>query len=477
MCYIIDSKNRGERKAMKTYGITAKNKFGYMMGDLGMQFVFGLIASVLQKYYTDVLQIPIALVMVLFIVARIWDAVNDPMWGTYVDTLPVNPDGRYRVWIKRVSIPLAVATVLMFVRIPGLSTTGYFIYACITYIAFGMIYTGMNVPYGSMASVMTTDDRERSALSTFRSIGSTLGTAPAMVLIMLCYTKVNGVRVMDYTKIILGVSLISILSVLAYTLCFRWTEERVVSAPKKTAEKGATRKAVANILKSGPFWVLSIVAMLFLAGSVFSQSYYTYLADKYFDMPALATLALVCEYLPVAVLMLFVGKLVVRFGRKEICSLGLLIAGVFKVALFFIQTHNPYVFLAFCLLSGIGNAVMLLQSWALVTEVIDYNDVKYGVRDEATSYSLFSFIRKLGHAVSAVFVNASLMSIGYSVNNVTESTLKGMYNSTVLIPGVCFLTGFVLLFFFYPLGKKEVAQLQTDKGELIRLRMETGEET
>ena len=455
---------------MKTYGITTKNKVGYMMGDLGMQFVFGLIASVLQKYYTDVLQIPIALVMVLFIVARIWDAVNDPLWGTYVDTLPVNKDGRYRVWIKRVALPLCFATILMFVKIPGLSTTGYFIYACITYIAFGMIYTGMNVPYGSMASVMTTDDRERSALSTFRSVGSTLGTAPAMVLIMLCYTKVNGVRFMDYRKIITGVCLISVLAVVAYMLCYRWTEERVVSAPKKAREKGATRKAVANILRSGPFWVLSIVSMLFLAGSVFSQSYYTYLADKYFDMPALATLALVCEYLPVAILMLFVGKLVVRFGRKEICALGLLIAGAFKIMLFFIQTTNPYVFLVFCLLSGIGNAVMLLQSWALVTEVIDYNDVKLGVRDEATSYSLFSFIRKLGHAVSAVFVNASLMSIGYSVSNITAPMLKGMYNSSVLIPGICFLTGFVLLQFFYPLGKKQVAQLQIDKMKLIEER-------
>ena len=456
---------------MKTSGITTKNKVGYMMGDLGMQFVFGLIASVLQKYYTDVLQIRIALVMVLFIVARIWDAVNDPMWGTYVDTLPVNSDGRYRVWIKRVSVPLAIATVLMFVKIPGLSPTGYFVYACITYIAFGMIYTGMNVPYGSMASVMTTDDRERSALSTFRSVGSTLGTVPAMLLIMLCYSKVGGVRVMDYRKIITGVIIISALSVVAYTLCYRWTEERVVSAPKEAREKGATRKAVMNILKSRPFIVLSVVAMLFLAGSVFSQSYYTYLADKYFGMPAFATLALVCEYLPVAVLMLFVGKLVVKFGRKEICALGLLIAGAFKIVLYFLQTTNVWVFLLCGLLSGIGNAVMLLQSWALVTEVIDYNDVKLGVRDEATSYSLFSFIRKLGHAVSAVFVNASLMAIGYSTANLSETTLKGMYNSSVLIPGIMFLVGFVLLWFFYPLGKKQVEQLQTDKEKLISERL------
>ena len=457
---------------MKTYGITTKNKIGYMFGDLGMQMVFGLVSSVLQKYYTDVLGIPIVLIMTLFIVARIWDAVNDPLWGTYVDTRPVHSAGRYRIWIKRVALPLAAVTILMFIKIPGLSSTGYFIYACITYVSFGMIYTGMNVPYGSMASVMTTDDRERSALSTFRSIGSTIGTIPAILLIMLCYSTKDGVRYMDYTKIIFGVTVIAIGSLAAYAACFKWTEEKVVSASKENRPKGETLKAVKNILKSKPFLVLAVTAMLFLSGTVFSQSYYTYLADKYFGMPAFSTLALVCEYVPMVVFMFFAGKLVAKFGRKEFCSVGLLIAGVFKIVLYFIQTRNVWVFLLFCLLSGVGIAIMLLQSWALITEVIDYNDVVLGVKDEATSYSLFSFIRKLGHAVSAVFVNASLMSIGYSVNNVTEETLKGMYNSSVLIPGIAFLVAFVLLKFFYSLGKDEVAQLQVEKQKLIQQRMQ-----
>ena len=446
----------------KTYGISAKNKMGYAAGDLGMQFAFGLIASVLQKYYTDVLQIPIALIMVLFIVARIWDAVNDPMWGTYVDTLPVNKEGRYRIWIRRVRFPLAIATILMFVKIPGLSTTGYFVYACITYIAFGMIYTGMNVPYGSMASVMTTNDSERSALSTFRSVGATIGTVPAILLIMLCYTKTDGIKVMDYRKIIIGVIIIAALSVICYTICYKWTEEKVMSAPKEARSKGATFTAVISIIRSRPFLVLSIVAMLFLASSVFSQSYYTYLADKYFDMPAFSTYALVCEYLPVAVIMLFIGKWVGKFGRKEICSWGLLVAAVFKLILFVIQTRNVWVYLALCMLSGIGNAFMMLQIWALATEVVDYNKIRLGVNDEATSYSLFSFIRKLGHAVSAVFVNASLMNIGYSVSNVTEETLKGMYNSSALIPGLMLLAAFVLLQFFYPLNKKELESLHVN---------------
>ena len=97
--------------------------------------------------------------------------------------------------------------------------------------------------------------------------------------------------------------------------------------------------------------------------------------------------------------------------------------------------------------------------WALATEVIDYNEIVLGIEERAISYSLFSFIRKLGHAVAAVFVNASLMKIGYSVDQVTEESLKGMYASSVLIPALLFLGAFVLLMFFYPLNKERVAQL------------------
>ena len=434
-------------------GITCKDKWGYMCGDLGMQFVFGLIASVLQKYYTDVLQIPIAMIMMLFIVARIWDAVNDPLWGTFVDMRPVHPKGRYRRWILYVSLPLTAATILMFVRIPGLSVTGYFIYACVTYIGFGMIYTGMNVPYGSLASVITEDDGERGSLSVFRSVGSALGTVPAMLLIMFCYEKVDGVKVMSYQRILIGVIGISIAAGLICLLCYRWTTERVVSAAKDRAEKGSTKNAVLSILKSRPFVVLSASAMLFLAASVFSQSYYTYLADKYFDMPSLSMLAMVCQYLPVALIMGFVGKLNRRFGRKELCAAGMLECGLVYLLLYLLQTQNPWLFLGLCLLAGIGNAFMFLQIWALATEVIDYNEKMLGIEERAISYSLFSFIRKLGHAVAAVFVNASLMSIGYRVDNLTAESLKGMYDSSVLIPAILFLAAFALLAFFYPLNK------------------------
>ncbi len=452
----------------RTSGIGTREKWGYAMGDVGSLLVFGLVQSVLQKYYTDVLAIPVALVMVLFIIARVWDAVNDPLWGRIVDAQPVGADGRYRRWLKRLTVPLSLSAILMFVRIPGLSPTGSFIYACVTYILFGMLYTGLNIPYGSMASVITTDDAERSSLSIYRSIGSTLGALPAMVLISACYVKVDGVSVMSYPKIFVGVVLISALSVAACLLCYRWTVERVPSPPKVKQERGATLRVLKALLKSRPFVTLSLACMLFLAAQMFSQSYYSYLFANYFNAPGLTMLPTVCQYLPVLAIMGFIGKWNRRFGRKELCALGMLAAGVLNLVLYFLHTTNPWVFLLVCFLSGIGNAFIFLQVWALATEAIDYNAVQFGIRDDATSYSVFTFMRKLGQTVAAILVNAALLKIGYSADNLTESALSGMYSSSVLIPAVLYLLIFLLLWFGYPLGKRELARLQAQKEEKLK---------
>lgn len=459
--------------APRTSGIAARDKIGYAMGDTGSLLLFGLVQSVLQKYYTDLLGISIVSILVLFIVARIWDAVNDPIWGRIVDVVKPSPQGRYRIWIRRLAIPLALSGVVMFVKIPGLSQTGYLVYAAITYILFGMLYTGVNIPYGSMAQVITTDERERSSLSIFRSIGSTIGAMPALALISLCYvTLANGSKVMSYSKVLTGVVIIAVLSVLALWLCYAWSKERVVPEARELPNAKDTFKVFGTLLKSRPFVVLCLVGMLFLASQMFSQSYYTYLFHYYFNAPGLSMLPTVCQYLPVAVIMFLAGKLSVKFGKKELCALGMLLAGISFLVLFFLHTTNAWVFLGFCLLSGIGNAFLYLLVWALTTDAIDYNAVRFGLHDDATSYSLYNFARKLGQTVSAILVNTSLMKIGYTNNvlnaaNITDATLNRMYNDSVLIPAVLFLLCFALLWFAYPLGKKQLAVLQEEKAAIL----------
>lgn len=456
----------------RTSGIDTRDKIGYAMGDLASLLVFGLVQSVLQKYYTDVLGIGVVSIMVMFIIARVWDAINDPLWGRIIDRIPPAPDGRYRRWLKTLAVPVALSAVLMFVKIPGLSDGGYLAYAYVTYILFGMLYTGINIPYGSLAQVITSDDRERSSLSVFRSIGSTFGAMPAMLLISFCYVKnANGTSVMSYGKILTGAAVIAALSVAAYLLCYRWTTERVPTKPAPK-EKGQTWKVIKILLHSRPYMAVCLVGMLFLAAQMFSQSYNTYLFNYYFNAPGLSMMPTVCQYLPVAVIMLFAGKLGARFGRREVCAYGMLMAGVCNLALYLVGGTNVWMFLAVCLLSGVGNAFIFLLVWAIATDAIDYNEVSYGLHDEATSYAFFTFMRKLGQTIAAILVNMALLRIGYTDNvlntaNITGGTLDMMFTDSVLIPAVLYFLIFVILRFMYPLGREKIAQLQKEKEKLL----------
>ena len=459
----------------RTSGIKAKDKIGYAMGDLASCLVFGLTQSVLNKYYTDVLEISVLSVMIMTIVARIWDAINDPIWGRIIDGAKPAKDGRYRRFIKFFAIPVAGAAVLMFLDVRGFSSAGRLVWIYVTYILFGMLYTCINIPYGSLAQVITSDDKERSALSVFCSIGSTFGAMPAMVLASICYvTLADGTKQMSQSKVFFGALVIAVLSVIAYLLCYAWSKERVESKPAPR-KKGETGRVIKVLLKSKPFMAVSLASMLFLAAQMFGQGYNTYLFHYYFGKPGLTMLPTVFQYLPVAVVMFFATKLGNKFGRKEVCSYGILLAAVFYLALFVLALlgiSSVWLYLAACLMSGIGTAFIFLLIWALANDAIDYNKVTYGLNDEATSYAFYSFMRKLGQTVATILINVPLLRIGYNgsqlkTEGLSDAALKSMYNSSVMIPAVLFLLVFLILRFMDPLSKKEVAALQVKKDEVL----------
>ncbi len=472
----------------RTSGIRMKDKLGYAFGDLASCLVFGLTQSVLNKFYTDVLYISVLNVMIMTIIARIWDAINDPIWGRMIDGAQVRPDGRYRHWLRVFAVPTAVAAVLMFLPVQGFPSPAKIAWIYVTYILFGMLYTCINIPYGSMAQVITSDDKERSSLSVFRSIGSTFGAMPAMLLASFCYVAAkdpsgntlldaegNAIKVMSPTITLIGVIVIAVLSVLFYFLCYGWSKERVASKPAPK-QKGQTMKVVKALLKSRPFMAVSVASMLFLAAQMFGQGYNTYLFHHYFNAPGLTMLPTVFQYLPVAVIMFFATRMGNRFGRREVCSYGVLAAAVFYLVLFVLALFgvtNVWLYLAANLVAGIGTAFIFLLIWALASDAIDYNKVAFGINDDATCYAFYSFMRKLGQTVATILINVPLLVIGYEGSKLrtealTDASLKTMYNYSVMIPAVLFLLVFLILRFVYPLSKQRVEELQVEKEKVLR---------
>ena len=176
-----------------------RDKIGYMFGDFGNDFTFIFASSFLMVFYTKVLGISGGMVGTLFLVARFVDAFTDVTMGRIVDKMPPAPDGKFRCWLRRMCGPVALSSFLMYqTAMTGASMTWKIIYMYVTYLLWGSVfYTSINIPYGSMASAITAESDERTALSTFRSIGATLaGLVIGVVTPLFIYTKdATGIQV------------------------------------------------------------------------------------------------------------------------------------------------------------------------------------------------------------------------------------------------------------------------------------------
>ncbi len=451
----------------------------YALGDAGGCLVFGLVTSILQTYYTDVLILSPFFIMIMFVLTRVWDAVNDPIMGRICDTAKVSKHGRYRVWFLRVAVPLAVASVLLFAKFPGFGNPKdnlpAYIYATVTYVLWGMIYTMLQIPYGSLATVITLDVKERSKLSVFRAVGSALGSMPVMVLSMLCFAtdKATGKSIVKYDVLLTGVIVMAVLSMIALFFAFAGTKERVKTEPKKP-EKGAAGKALKLIFANKAMLSISVVAMLLLAGQMFTQSYYVYLIRYYFGKGGIyVSLPTILTYIPMAILMAFTPKLARRFGKKEITSVGMTVAAAANFLMFFLKFLDPskalMPFMVLCFLSGFGLNLFVLQLWAMAGDAIDQIEVTTGSKDNGTAYAFLNFFRKLGQVISAIAVNAALLAMGYyDTASTLEFTfsrdqLSLMYVLATLIPAAMFALMALFLSVWYPLSKEKVNELQTAK--------------
>ena len=475
----------------RTSGLKTRDYLGYAMVDAAGCLVFSLVTTLLQKFYTDIFHLSPLFIMLMFIGARIWDGINDPIMGRICDTVKPSGYGRYRPWILYAALPLAVSAVLMFLKLPGLGEEGHAlatcVYATVTYVFFGMAYTVLQIPYGSLASVVTTDVSERSKLSVWRSIGAALGSIPVLLIASFAYAKrvdgsgavilgENGKAITDlqYAPVIRGVLIMALVSFLMLLVAFRLNRERVKTRPQPV-EKGAALRAMKLLFHNRAFVSVSLISLLLLSGQMFTQSFYTYLFDDYFHANWMNLASQACTYSPMLVMMFLLPGMARKIGKKEVCAVGVAAAAIANLVLFFLRGMEPdtlmWIFLVLCFVSGCGLTTLVMQLWAMVTDAIDDIEVKTGSRDDGTAYSVFNFFRKLGQVLSAVCVNGALLGMHYKVEKgavQTVENLRRMYDLATLIPAVLFGLMALLLLLSYPLSRQKVQELQILKEEKLK---------
>ena len=268
----------------KPFGI--RDKLGYMFGDFGNDFTFIFASSFLMVFYTNVLGIDPKMVGVLFLVARIVDAFTDIGMGRIVDRLPASKDGKFRPWIKRICIPVALASFLMYQSsLAAAPMTVKIMYMFVTYILWGsLLYTAINIPYGSMASAITDDPRQRAELSTFRSMGATFASVIIMMVapVVVYYKDQNGNQLVSPVNFTLIAGVFAVLAVICYILCYQMTTERVKIEKTDGGKMPGMGETVRALVSNRALLAIIGAAIFLLLSSLMGQSMNNYLFAEWF---------------------------------------------------------------------------------------------------------------------------------------------------------------------------------------------------
>lgn len=439
----------------------------YMLGEGGNLFLLTYVSSYLKVFYTDVFKLPTSKVANLFLFTRLWDAINDPMWGTIVAKKKPSKDGKYLPYLKWLAIPLALSQILCFWDITSYTTNPVLllVFAYITYIAFGMLYTGMNVPFGSLASVITDDPDGRTLLSTFRTIGSGVGgAAPSLLAPFLIYTSVKAAdgstyNVADGNGMFKFALVMGILSVIFYYTCYGMTKERV---PSEAEPQVNMKQIYGGMIKSKPFVVLALTGIL-ISGQLQFASLNQYLYKNYFCNTSLSAIGTVAQYAPLVLMLPFSGKIIKKYGKKEICGVTSLVSAVAAIATFLIKPapDQAWLFLLMQFIIGFGYSFVSITNWAVVADVIDYQLYKTGIKNESAVYAVYTFCRKLGQTAADYGGLILLGKIGYEAETMANAGYvngisDGILTVCTLIPAITYTLIFVLYKFFYPLTKEKL---------------------
>ncbi len=436
------------------------DKIGYAMGDFGNDFTFILSSSFLLKFYTDVMGVSAGLVGVMMMLARFVDAFTDTAMGQIVDRSAATDKGKFTPWIRRFMGPVAVASFLMYASwFKGMPMAFKIVWMFATYLLWGSVcYTGVNIPYGSMASAISDNPEERVQLSSWRNIGATLAsTVIGVVLPLVVYYKdADGLTRLSGTKLSIAALVCSIGAVVCYLLCTSLTTERV-KIEKKT-EKFSFNALIKQLFSSRALISIIVAAIVLLLAQLTMQGMNAYIFPNYFNSASGASIAALIGSVLMIVLALFViPPMSKKYGKKEIAIAGNVVAVVGYLAAFLMRTTNMGVYILLYTLGYFGIAFFNTCIWAMITDVIDEDEVRRGSRSDGTIYSLYSFARKIGQALSSGLTGALLTMIGYTDATAFDAdVLSGIYTVGTLIPAIGFGLLIVVLAFWYPLGKKQV---------------------
>ena len=494
----------GQKTETKKY-VPKKETQAYAIAALGQGLVYSCMSSYITDYYMNVLTLNAFFVIMLMLLARVWDAINDPMMGMIMDR-HTTKWGRMKPYPLATALPIAALTILMFVN-PGFNTDNksiwLYVFVTVVYVAWGMIYTASDVPFWSMPNVMTPNPKERGNLisyaKTVGGIGSAVTVAlPIIVGYFVADMDIERANIVKYA--VMAISM-AVIGMPLFTLSTFKTKERIQipNAQKKAPGEPSTLK---RIFSCKPLMLVVLSGMLsfgrymlqaaaphvarysgFYLGSSAPQT----VEEINKNISNVALVIQICAAVGMFGAMLFLPKLYKKFEYKQIMIVSCIGGFLSSCCTLIIgwTTKNLLICIPFMLISAIPLGVINNVSFAMVCDCLDFMEWKTGFRDTGLGSACQSFVNKIGNAFATVMIivmyiivniDVAQLNVGsgdavvQAINNLSSTQNFAMFSLVTIVPGISLLLCAIPLFFYDLTGKKkekvfaELAEKRKERG-------------
>ncbi len=469
-----------------------KELWMFALGAGGQGMIYAMMSSYISDYYLNVLQLTPVFVLLLMLLARVWDAVNDPLMGMIVDR-HTTKWGKMKPYILFAAVPISVLTILMYLSPDmGGDKTKLMIYSAVVYVAWGMFYTTADVPFWGIPNVITPDSKERGSVISFTKIINSIGSAfPEIIFLIAGFTLphiIGSDDVIEYNKkkyLIIACVIVAIGSVL-YINSYFHIKERVVP-PIRKPKKGEPSQLkrvftckplmlvlAMGVLSSGRYMVqaaaIHVARYAFYIGpDLTNMSYEERVAAIDASVSSVKTIFQVCAIVGMFGATLLMPYLMKKVDYKKLLISTCLIGAAASVGTTLIGwfTANLYACIPFVIISCIPLGVINVITGALICDCLDFIELNTGFRDNGLGAAIQGFINKIGSAFSTCGIIIMYMLIGFEPSQMLSSTVVvaaneltrtqnfAVFSLVSVVPGVSMLLCALPMFFYNISGSKK----------------------
>ncbi len=460
--------NQLDANGYRKFGI--RDSIAYAAGDLGCNMSFAL-KSTMSIFWTQFMGMDLWYALLLIIV-QVWDAINDPLIGTIIDSdRRKYKRNKFLAYIWAGSIGLIVGGACCFLPFPNAPDWAKAIIFIAGYIVWDAFYTVANVPYGSLLSLISNDVKDRASLSAWRSVGSIFGNMLPMVILPFIIYDENDNLIGE--RVFIAALIMGALGFICFQFMIRNTEIRVEQniELKEDAPKFNVFKAFLNFVKNRPAVGATVAAMGMFIGMQGAATAVTVIFQSYYNNVKISGIVQLFAMIPIVVFTPLARKCVAKFGKKELATFGSIVSIVAGLGLFVITPDNPnldlVIYIVCQLVFSLGLGIYSTVSWAMMGDAIDYNEWKTGKREEGTVYSLHSFFRKLAQGIGPSLILVIMIAFGYIGANEGNQTWEVAINMRYIVACTYMFSAilqFVGLGLIYNLDKKTLVKMNEELG-------------